>query len=201
MTPLVPHLDLPRFPFLRRIEMSGRGFVSLKLRGRTVLFSQQDIKKIATVLGVEAKLKGNNYRFVLENPEAGRRLSIEIYPEIALGKGGKKRGNLISVYTPTSHLQLHFCTGFVVSKILGEVTFVAEHRGKISGLIIEKEAGCSLFANVDAEVLSGDFTNLGPEVMLTGIALSLTESLLPDGKSNKSKIKKQKAKSKKQKTL
>ncbi len=161
-----------------------------------MLFSPRDIKKIATVLGVEAKPKGNNYRLVLENPEAGRRLSIEIYPEISLGKGGKKPGNLISVYTPTSHLQLHFCTGFVVSKMLGEVTFVAEHRGKVCGLIIEKEAGCSLFANVDAEVLSGDFTNLGPEVMLTGIALSLTESLLPDGKGNKAK--KQKAKRKKQ---
>jgi hypothetical protein len=149
------------------------------------------------VLGVEAKPKGNNYRLVLENPEAGRRLSVEIYPEISLGKGGKKQGNLISVYTPTSHLQLHFCTGFVVSKMLGEVTFVAEHRGKMSGLIIEKEAGCSLFANVDAEVLSGDFTNLGPEVMLTGIALSLTESLLPEGRA---KSKKQKAKGKKQET-
>jgi hypothetical protein len=78
--------------------------------------------------------------------------------------------------------------------MLGEVTFVAEHRGKICGLIIEKEAGCSLFANVDAKVLSGDFTNLGPEVMLTGIALSLTEGLLPDGKGNKGK--KQKAKGK-----
>jgi hypothetical protein len=170
------------------------GFCIFKIRGRIVLFSPRDIKKIAAVLGVEAKPKGNNYRLVLENPEAGRRLSIEIYPEISLGKGGKKPGNLISVYTPTSHLQLHFCTGFVVSKMLGEVTFVAEHRGKISGLIIEKEAGCSLFANVDAEVLSGDFTNLGPEVMLTGIALSLTEGLLPDGKG-----KKQKAKGKRQK--
>lgn len=166
-----------------------------------VLFSPRDIKKIATVLGVEAKPKGNNYRLVLENPEAGRRLSIEIYPKISLGKGGKKPGNLISVYTPTSHLQLHFCTGFVVSKMLGEVTFVAEHRGKVCGLIIEKEAGCSLFANVDAEVLSGDFTNLGPEVMLTGIALSLTESLLPDGRGKKNKKgKKQKTKGKKQKT-
>ncbi len=161
-----------------------------------MLFTQRDIKKIAMVLGVEAKPKGNNYRLVLENPEAERRLSLEIYPEISLGKDGRKQGNLISVYTPTSHLQLHFCTGFVVSKMLGEVTFVAEHRGKISGLIIEKEAGCSLFANVDAEVLSGDFTNLGPEVMLTGIALSLTESLLPDSKGSKTKSKKQKAKGK-----
>jgi hypothetical protein len=151
------------------------------------------VKKIATVLGAEAKFRGTNYRLVIEQPESGRKLSLEIYPEIPLGKAGKKHGSLISVYTSTSHLQLHFCTGYVVSKMLGEVTFVAEHRGKISGLIVEKEAGCSLFANVDAEVLSGDFTNLGPEVMLTGVALSLTEGLLPDGKKKPSRSTKAKA--------
>jgi hypothetical protein len=36
-----------------------------------------------------------------------------------------------------------------------------------------------LYANVDRNILSGDFTTLGPEVMLSGIALSLTESILP----------------------
>jgi len=66
----------------------------------------------------------------------------------------------------------------VVSESLGEVTFVGEHQGRLSGLIVEKEAGCSLFANVEATVLSGDFTKLAPEVMLSGIALSLTEPLL-----------------------
>jgi hypothetical protein len=29
-------------------------------------------------------------------------------------------------------------------------------------------------------MLSGDFTQLGPEVMLSGIALSLTEIMLPE---------------------
>jgi hypothetical protein len=126
---------------------------------------------------------------VLENPEAGRKLSIEIYPEIHLGKSSKNVGNLISVFTPTAHLQLHFCTGFVVSKMLGEVTFIAEHRGKLSGLIVEKETGCSLFANVDSRVLSGDFTSLSPELMSAGIALSLAETLLDDNKVNKERSK------------
>ena len=31
---------------------------------------------------------------------------------------------------------------------------------------------------IEAAILSGDFTRLGPEVMLSGIALSLTESVL-----------------------
>lgn len=165
-----------------------------------MLFSERDIEKIAAVLGAEVKHRGNNYRLVLENPEAGRRLAIEIYPEIHLDKSGKQAGNLIAVFTPTAHLQLHFCSGFVVSKMLGEVTFIAEHEGKISGLIVEKETGCSLFANVDNKVLSGDFTSLSPELMSAGIALSLAETLLSENKKGKTQNAKGKNKAQKLKT-
>jgi hypothetical protein len=82
------------------------------------------------------------------------------------------------VYTVNAHLQLHFCSGYVISDVLGEVTFVGERDGRLSGLIIEKQGGCSLFANVDRSLVSGDFTRLGPEVMLSGIALSLTDTIL-----------------------
>lgn len=139
-------------------------------------FTKSQVNKIAQALHAEAKQIGKQFRIVVENPEAGRKLSLEIHPDIAIGK---KNGNLISVFSGYGLMQLHFCTGFVISQSLGEVTFVAEHKGKLSGLIIEKEAGCSLHANVDTAVLSGDFTRLGPEVMLSGIALSLTEQLLP----------------------
>ncbi|MBN2092144.1 hypothetical protein JW964_21170 [candidate division KSB1 bacterium] len=139
-------------------------------------FSAKEIDKIAKLLGVEAKFKGNNYRFVVVNEETDRKLVLEIYPNIPIGA---RTGNLISVYTENTHLQLHFCTGFVISEYLGEITFIAEHLGQLSGLTIEREAGCSLYANVDRSLLSGDFTQLGPEVMLSGIALSLAEDIIP----------------------
>ncbi|MBN1999023.1 hypothetical protein JW935_15800 [candidate division KSB1 bacterium] len=141
------------------------------------VFDKAAIDKIAQVLNIVPKFKGNNYRFVIINEEAQTHISFEIYPDIPIGK---KIGNLISVYTPNSHLQLHFCTGFVVSELLGEVTFIGEWGGQLSGLIIEKVGGCSLYANVDSKLLSGDFTQLGPEVMLSGVALSLAEHILPE---------------------
>ena len=141
------------------------------------VFTQSDFKKLSRILGVPAKHKGNNIRFELKDNVQHRKLAVEIYPNIAIGK---RRGNLVSVYTPSTHLQLHFCSGFVVSSMLNEVTFIGEHEGRLSGLIIEKEGGCSLYANVDRAMLSGDFTRLGPEVVLSGIALSLTETLLPE---------------------
>lgn len=139
-------------------------------------FRDEDIRKISSVLGVEPKVKGNSVRFEVENKEQNRKLALEIYPDVPIGK---RRGMLVSVYTPTAHLQLHFCTGYVVSEMLGELTFVGETNGKLSGLTVEREGGCSLYANVDREILSGDFTTLGPEIMLSSIALSLTETILP----------------------
>lgn len=147
-------------------------------------FKASDFQKVGKVLGVRAKQKGHNVRYELENKETQRKLALEIYSGIAIGKA---KGNLISVYTPSTHLQLHFCSGFVISEMLNEVTFIGEHEGRLSGLIVEKEGGCSLYANVNRELLSGDFTRLGPEVMLSGIALSLTEPLLRERRSMKRK--------------
>lgn len=139
--------------------------------------TDKDVRKLSRVLDAEGKKTGNCFRFEVENIAQNRKVALEIYPDILIGK---RKGTLVSVYTPTSHLQLHFCTGYVVSDMLGEVTFVSESSGKLSGLTVEKEGGCSLYANVDREILSGDFTKLGPEVMLSGIALSLTETVLPE---------------------
>lgn len=138
-------------------------------------FKAPDIKKLERVFGTPAKTVGASYRFEIAITDPCRKLALEIYPNIPIGKA---RGALISVYTPNAHLQLHFCSGYVVSEYLGEVTFVAENGGKLAGLIVEKEGGCSLFANVDRSIVSGDFTQLGPEVMLSSVALSLTDSIL-----------------------
>ncbi len=148
-------------------------------------FKESDFKKLSKILKVPAKQKGNNVRYEFQGKDPQRKLTLEIYPDTRIGK---RKGNLVSVYTPNTHLQLHFCSGFVVSSMLNEVTFIGEENGKLTGLIIEKEGGCSLYANVDRELLSGDFTQLGPEVMLSGIALSLTESILPEKKTKTRRV-------------
>jgi hypothetical protein len=143
------------------------------------VFTPAAIKRLESLFGVSARRTGTNYRFEIAAQGSGvvplRKLALEIYPDIRIGR---KRGNLISVYTETAHLQLHFCSGFVVSEDLGEATFVGEHGGRLSGLIVERTAGCTLCANVDRAILSGDFTQLAPEVMMSGVALSLTEPVL-----------------------
>jgi hypothetical protein len=150
-------------------------------------FTPSDFEKIGKLLGARPKVIGPTYRFEVAGTEARRKLALEIYPAIHIGR---QKGNLVSVYTESSHLQLHFCSGYVLSDMLGEVTFIGEQNGKLSGLIIEKGGGCSLYANVDRSLLSGDFTQLGPEVMLSGIALSLTDSILEEPTPTKAKRRK-----------
>lgn len=147
-------------------------------------FAKEDIEKISNALGAGFKEYPNHFRIEVKNLERKLSLFVEIYPDLEIGK---ERGSLISVYSPLTHLQLHFCTGFVISDLLEEVTFISEFDGKLSGLTIEKEGGCSLYANVDRKILSGDFTKLGPEVMLSSIALSLAEDILAENKNEKSK--------------
>jgi hypothetical protein len=139
-------------------------------------FRKEDIEIIKKVLGVTPVKRVDHHRFVLENTKDKRRLALEIYPEVTIGT---EQENLISIYTHNTHIQLHSCTGYIPSESLGEVVFFSENQGRVSGIIVEKEAGCSVYSNVDASILSGDFTQLAPEVMLSGIALSVTEHLLP----------------------
>ena len=143
----------------------------------TLEITPQLIQRISAILGAEGRNYHNHIRFDVHASEPGRQLTLEIYPSVPLGPA---EGTLISVFTPNSNLQLQQCSGVVISELMGEVTFVAESSGKISGLIVEKEGACSMYANVDRGLLSGDFTQLGPEVMMSSVALSLTELILPE---------------------
>ncbi len=138
-------------------------------------FTKKDAESIAKLMQVPVKDLGSYYRIVLENPENKHRLALELHPKVPMGD---HEGILVSVYTTNAHLQLQFCTGFVLSESLGEVTFYAEAGDKISGLIIDRTACCSVYSNVDRSILSGDLSTLGPEVMMSSIALSLTEQEL-----------------------
>jgi len=147
------------------------------------VFSKEDIDKIAACLECTdiSDLK-DHYRLKIVNTEDKRHISLEIYPELALSDGAT--GSLVVVYTHNCHLQIHRCSGYVVSTDLGEVTFISESGESIAGLVIERGAACSLYSNVDRELISDDFTQFGVEVMLSGVALSLAEDILKENPSD-----------------
>ncbi len=137
-------------------------------------FTSNNITEIADVLEVKPKTIGSDmFRFELVNVEESRKLALEIHLGLDIND---KEMNMVSVYSGGTFLQLHNCTAFVASKMLKQVTFFGKQQGITSGLIVEVGAGCSLYANVGDEILTGDFTKLPEDLMMCGVALSLTES-------------------------
>lgn len=145
-------------------------------------FSDEDFDRIGTVLGASPRHENALVRFELEDASSGRRLSLEITRELELPEpvNEDQPGNLVSIYAASSFLQLQGCTGFIASQELGEVIFFARRGGMTNGLVVEREAGCSLYANVDQRLLSADFTQLAPELVMSSVALSMTETLFDD---------------------
>lgn len=137
-------------------------------------FEANSISQITQILGVEPKLTGNVYRFELQNESGNRKIALEIHLNLAVGSDTM---HMVSVYAQHTFLQLHNCNGFVPSELLNQVTFFGKTGDLVSGLIIEKEAGCSLYSNVHESMMTGDFTQLPPEVMMSSVALSLTENV------------------------
>ncbi len=156
-------------------------------------FSDADIDRIASVLDAAPRRDEERaaplVRFELRDEQSGRHLALEILPSVDVPDGPKPDGperpnshpaNLISVYASSSFLQLQGCTGYIASRELGEVIFFARRGGATSGLVVGREAGCSLYANVSDYLLSSDFTRLPPELIMSSVALSMTESLFND---------------------
>lgn len=141
-----------------------------------IAFTEADAARVVAVLGADKYVfQDDHFRIRLENREEKRLLTLEIFPRIPLGN---REGMLVVVYTASAHLQLHHCSGYVCSEELGEVTFVAETAGTLSGIVVEQGAACSLYAGLDRKLISSDFTKLGVEVMLSGVALSLAEEII-----------------------
>ncbi|NBB76828.1 MAG: hypothetical protein GVY02_05560 [Bacteroidetes bacterium] len=137
-------------------------------------FTEENIRTIGKVLATKPKKFGNDiYRIELESDEDGSKLALEIHLGLEVEN---KKMNMVSVYAGNSFLQLHNCTAFIASKMLKQVTFFGKQNGITSGLIVEHNAGCSLYSNVDDDVLTGDFTQLPEDMMMCGVALSLTDT-------------------------
>lgn len=144
-------------------------------------FSSSDIDRIAAALGAAAHQDGQTFRFELADAESGRRLVLEVKPDVAMpGALSDLPTGVVSVYGMNSFLQLQGVSGMIASDDLGEVIFFARRAGATSGLVVERGAGCSLYSNVDDRLLEADFTQLPSEIMMSAVALSLSESLFGD---------------------
>ena len=140
-------------------------------------FEEKHYREIAETLQGELEIEEGYAKITVDNPPEGRFVILEIHPKVSYLE---EEGNLLVIHTTTSHMQMHNCLGYVASEMLGEVMFVSESTGNLSGVIVEKGAGVTIYTNIKRKLLSADFSALSPEVMMAAIALSLADHLLPE---------------------
>jgi hypothetical protein len=136
-------------------------------------FSTENIDAVAEVLGAKIKRIGNMIRLEIESANGASKAAAEFHFNLEVNGIST---NVVSVYSHNSFMQLHNCNGFLASDLLNQVTFFGRNNDTISGLIIDREASCSFYANVSEQLLNCDFTTLPTEVMMCSIALSLTDT-------------------------
>ena len=137
-------------------------------------FTKENIESIGEILNAKPKPLGDDvFRFEVVNKEAGNKLALEIHLGLEVDN---ERMNMVSVYSGSTFLQLHNCTAFIASDILKQITFFGKNGNNTTGLIVEESAGCSIYANVNEEILKGDFTKLPEDLMMCGVAMSLTDT-------------------------
>ena len=145
-------------------------------------FKDEDFQRIAEVLQAEPRFEDHIVRYKLSHPKSGRSIQMEISTQLVFPASiqGDIPDNLVTVMTRSSLLQLQGCTGFITSSELGEVIFFARRGGITNGMVVERQAGCSLYANFDNHLLSSDITAVSPELVMSTVALSLTETIFED---------------------
>lgn len=148
-------------------------------------FTDADLARIGAALGAAPQAEGTLVRYALHDAESGRRLALELLPTVELPEGARADDGpttaVVSAYGPGAFLQLHGCTGYLASEEMGEAIFFARDGRRVAGLVVERAAGASLYANVAQALLSADFTRLPPEVMMAAVALSMSEPLFEEG--------------------
>lgn len=132
-------------------------------------FSVKSFTDFESLFNVKLVKGDNSVSFNLANKQKKSEISLEIIPE-------SDDNALISVYTENAHLQLQNAKYFLISEMLSEVIFISETADKISGLIISAQGDCSLYSNVNKNILKGDFANLSSEKLIAAVALSLAET-------------------------
>ena len=131
--------------------------------------SDADLDRAAQSLGVAPERSGRTVTLALSDAPSGRRLAVDIVRTEA-------GTTVVKVYGPAAHLELHGCTGVVSDDDLGEALFFAREGGRVSGLVVERAAACSLFANVEERLLTADYLTVAPDVAHAAVVLSMAET-------------------------
>ena len=139
-------------------------------------FTQADIKHISQIFGSSATESDGHWMWHIQNISTRQQQTVSLVNKVKFGK--HKKGSLVVVQTKHGYFELHDCTGFIIFEP-DEVIFVSATTEKLSCLVVGRECTCSMFSPIRREILTSDFSELDPTILMSAMQLSLTESILP----------------------
>lgn len=140
-------------------------------------FNESEIKRISKTFGLEPKRFADAWTWEFPAGEGLFPLFFTLYSGIDLGSG--ELGSLATVQSRQGYYELHGVESFMVFEP-DEVFFVASGEAAMSCLIISKQGACSLYSNIDRNLLSGDPGSLHPGALLAAMQLSIVDNIEPE---------------------
>ncbi len=140
-------------------------------------FNKEAIDKISKTLGAEPEVNKNVWMWKLSNPENKQSLILTLNKDINFSRSDK--GCLISVQTLYGYYELHNPISYMIFEP-DEIIFLFSDEKTISSIIIGKQCTFSMYANISRNLISKDYKELDPAILLSVLQLSITESILSD---------------------
>jgi hypothetical protein len=152
-----------------------RSISALNLRSMAFSLTGQDVETLSGLLGPAAESGPSSWFWNIRHEASGRVLALTISDNVALGSGAT--GIVVSAQTHQGYVELHDVVAMLPVEP-DEVMFIARGESTFSSLVVGRTCTCSLFANIRADVVRADFSELDPVVLMAAAQLSLAESLL-----------------------
>jgi hypothetical protein len=140
-----------------------------------ICFNENDIKQISDSLGSTPQTLDGAYSWRLSNPETSQTLIFYVYEKLDMPD--LTPISVVSVQTKQGFFELHNCTHFMIFEP-DEVIFINLKHDTVSCLTIGKNATCSVYSDIDLQLLNADITKINSNLLLSAMQLSLLENIL-----------------------
>ncbi len=137
-----------------------------------MIFSNDDILKISTILQINTKEFEGGWTWVMKSSDNSKPLVATLHNNVNLGND--VYGSLISVQTQYGYYELHNIEKYMFFEP-DELIFISSTSEYLSCLTIGRQSVCSLFSTIKREILSEDISELDPAVLMAAMQLSITE--------------------------
>jgi len=135
--------------------------------------TEQDIEKINLIINSHPTEFENGWSWTVRSSDKSKPMVINLYQKIE----NLKTGIMVSVQTRHGFYELHDINNILYFEP-DEVLFLKSDESTMSCLIIGSENTCSLYSNININLIKSDFSQLHPAILLSAMQLSIAESLL-----------------------